>query len=370
MSESARPSRAPWIIAGVVGCLVLCFGLAVLVVGGYFVFGQTTSRPLPVLTPFTFAVTEVPSPTPIALATLLPTATSASPIALASVTPTSTIAAAPIATPRPVASPTSAQPRGKIAFSVSRGDTPPDKLVYVMNLDGTGAHQVLDRASSPAWSPDGSRIFYYHWEDGIFVANADGTNQKKLIGESNAKFLELSHDGRWIAWTVQPSQSAPKNIDAVLTDGTGRRPIVNGGSLPSWSPGDDQVVYHSCRETMCGLFKVNSAGGDGVLFTSDVGASPAWSPNGQRIVYTIEVNGIKQLFLINANGTSKKQLTHTNAHHVGAQWSPDGNFIFYRSPEGGSWAIWRMTADGANPVKLIDNVPPTDEAFEKLAVVK
>jgi hypothetical protein len=94
----------------------------------------------------------------------------------------------------------------------------------------------------------------------------------------------------------------------------------------------------------------------------------SWSPNGRQIVYQKDVNGQKQLFLVNADGTGGKQLTSGANLHVDATWSLDGNFIFYRSPEGGAWAIWRMNADGSNRVKLIDGVPPVDWAFEKLAV--
>ena len=367
----SQPSsnRTTWLLAGLVGCVVFCIAVAVLGGAGYFIFGsggfQTTS-----LSPTETRVATVLTPVIAPTATLLPTVPPPPSPTLGVLTPTLPASIPTIGVALPTRTTAPVRPLGKLAFSVNRGDPPPDKHVYVMNADGSGAKQVLDRASSPVLSPDGTKIFYYHWEDGIFVANVDGTEQRKIVGETNAKFMSMSHDGRWLAWTVQPSKNAPKSIDAVLQDGTGRRNIVNGGAYPSWSPDDTQLVFHSCRDTSCGLFKVNSAGGDSVMFTTDVGASPAWSPNGQRIVYSIEVDGVKQIFIINANGTGKKQLTTTAAHHVGANWSLDGNFIFYRSPEGGNWAIWRMTADGTNPTKLLDNVPPTDEAFEKIAVSK
>ncbi|MBI5302200.1 MAG: PD40 domain-containing protein [Chloroflexi bacterium] len=368
----SQPSsnRTTWLLAGVVGCIVFCVAVALLGGAGFFFFGRSTLMPDPIMTPPETRLATALTPTVIATATLLPTVAPVASPTLIVLTPTlpATIPTVAVALPTRTTAPT--RPTGKLAFSVNRGDPPPDKHVYIMNADGTGAKQILDRASSPVLSPDGTKIFYYHWEDGIFIANADGSEPHKIVGESNAKFLAMSHDGRWLAWTVQPSQSSPKSIDAVLPDGTGRRPIVNGGAYPAWSPDDTQIVYHSCRETMCGLFKAKSAGGDGVMFTSDVGSSPAWSPNGQRIVYTIEVNGVKQIFIINADGAGKRQLTTTPAHHVGANWSLDGNFIFYRSPEGGAWAIWRMNSDGTNPIKLIDNVPPTDEAFEKISVSK
>jgi Tol biopolymer transport system component len=140
--------------------------------------------------------------------------------------------------------------------------------------------------------------------------------------------------------------------------------------MPSWSPDDTQIVFQTCRETICGLYKVNSAGGDAVLLVGDDGSLPSWSPDGRKILYQKEDAGEIQLFVINLDGSGKKQLTFGPAKHLDAAWSLDGNTIFYRSPEGGTWGIWKMNADGTNRVKLIDNVPPVDWAFERLAVSK
>jgi len=76
------------------------------------------------------------------------------------------------------------------------------------------------------------------------------------------------------------------------------------------------------------------------------------------------------LFIVNVDGTGKKQLTSGTVPHVGAQWSPDGSAIYYRSPEGGSWGIWRMNADGSNPTRIANDVQPVDWAYERLALSK
>jgi Tol biopolymer transport system component len=121
----------------------------------------------------------------------------------------------------------------------------------------------------------------------------------------------------------------------------------------------------------CGIFKVTSAGGGSIVpVVTDGGGAPVWSPDGKKIVYQADIDGQKQLVIIGADGSGKTQLTHGPAMHVDAGWASGGNFIFYRSPEGGTWGIWRMNLDGSNPVKLIDNVAPVDFAFERLAVTR
>lgn len=259
----------------------------------------------------------------------------------------------------------------RIAFSVERGARPEDKFVWLMNADGSEPKQLLTRASSPAFSPEGSLIAYYHWTDGIYVANVDGSNARKIVGETNAKYLAWSHDGKWLAFASQPSlqENAPVNIDAVRPDGSGRRLIVIGGTQPTWSPDGTLIAFSSCRGADCGIFKASSLGGDGgTKIVGELASSPAWSPDGRRIVYQAEADGVKQLFTINPDGTGKKQLTSGTIPHVGAQWSPDGSTIFYRSPAGGSWGIWKMNADGSNPTKIANDVTPVDWAYERLAL--
>jgi Tol biopolymer transport system component len=261
--------------------------------------------------------------------------------------------------------------RVRIAFSVERGGRPEDKFVWIMNADGSDARQVLKNASSPALSPDGSLIAYYHWNEGIHVANVNGTNSRKIVGEAHAKYLAWSNDGKWIAFSSQPilDRTVLVNIDAVRVDGSGRRTIVQGGTQPSWSPDDKYIAFATCRGSDCGIYKASSAGGDaGTPITKDLGTNPAWSPTGNQILYQADVDGVKHLFVVNVDGSGKRQLTWGTSPRVGAQWSPDGSAIYYRALEDGVWSIWRMNADGSNPVRIATDVPPVDWAYERLAL--
>lgn len=375
-----KPSRTPWIIAGVLGCLVVCL-LIVLVGGGvYFFLGQ--SQPTPVVR---VAPTSAPLAQPTLPPVVVPTQPVAPPPAAQSPAAQPPVAQSPVAqatlppavaqpTTAPTTAPKPAAPTGMIAFSKSDGTAPENQSIWIMNVNGTGAKKILDRSSHPAFSPDGTKIVYYHWTDGLYVANADGTNAKRLVGDTftggDYGSPDWSHDGRWIAFSTQPNGRGNISVDAVMPDGTGRRNI-NVGEAPTWSPDDTQVAFHTCRGP-CGIYKASAAASssDAAAVVTDDGGLPTWSPDGKKLVYQKEADGQKQLFIINVDGSGKKQLTQGPALHVDANWSSDGNFIFYRSPEGGPWAIWRMNADGTNPVKLIDNVAPTNWPYERLAVTR
>ena len=55
-----------------------------------------------------------------------------------------------------------------------------------MNADGSGLTRLTDNsslASSPSWSPDGSRILFQSSHDGnldIYVIDPDGSNLRRL----------------------------------------------------------------------------------------------------------------------------------------------------------------------------------------------
>ena len=283
------------------------------------------------------------------------------------------IAVPPGSAPNTPGSSSAANTQGvKIAYSVYTGDSPEGHSIWTMNADGSDAQQVIRTASSPAFSPDGKQIAYYHYTDGIYIANADGTGAHKILGETNAKYLAWSHDGKWIAFSSKPNANQDIgniNIDAIRVDGSGRRTIIIGGSMPSWSPNDQQIAFADCRGSDCGILRAGSLGGDeGTMIVKELGTNPAWSPDGNKIVYQADVDSIKQLFVVNIDGTGKKQLTRGTSPHVDAAWSPDGSAIFYRSSQGGDWGIWKMNAGGSNPVKLIGNVEPVDWAYERLAI--
>ena len=48
-------------------------------------------------------------------------------------------------------------------------------------INGTNQQELATSGGGPVWSPDGTRIAYTIYSSGIWVMNADGTNQQQLI---------------------------------------------------------------------------------------------------------------------------------------------------------------------------------------------
>ncbi|MGI9019475.1 MAG: TolB family protein [Solirubrobacterales bacterium] len=81
-------------------------------------------------------------------------------------------------------------------------------------------------------------------------------------------------------------------------------------------------------------------------------SAPAYSPNGKRIAW----DRAQAIWVMNADGSSKKRLTPTGTNNIFEQptWSPDGKRIAYIRND----AIWTMNADGTQH-KLLKDVSNT-----------
>ena len=74
----------------------------------------------------------------------------------------------------------------------------------------------------------------------------------------------------------------------------------------------------------------------------------SFAKNGNKIVYSdLGQRGFgAQLWVINANGTGRKQITALTAEAFGAKFSPDGTKIAFQTAVSGEAAIWLVNADG------------------------
>jgi serine/threonine-protein kinase len=82
--------------------------------------------------------------------------------------------------------------------------------------------------------------------------------------------------------------------------------------------------------------------------------NPAWSPDGKRIAFTSQRDGGFDIFLMNADGSEQRALTRFTALGLGAvepAWSPDGKRIAFRS-RAKQLDVYVINVDGTGLTRL------------------
>jgi Tol biopolymer transport system component len=82
-------------------------------------------------------------------------------------------------------------------------------------------------------------------------------------------------------------------------------------------------------------------GADGLAFSGD-----------GRLVFSSHASGMNELWIMDADGSHKEQITKNDARNFRASLSRDGRILVCVSTRGGGHDIWRMSSDGTNARQL------------------
>ena len=87
------------------------------------------------------------------------------------------------------------------------------------------------------------------------------------------------------------------------------------------------------------------------------------TPDG-RILF-VKLSGREiNIFSAEANGENEKQLTSGSGYNQQPVATPDGKYIVFMSNRSGPYSIWRMNADGTNPVQLTNEQNAMDTQLQ------
>ena len=127
---------------------------------------------------------------------------------------------------------------------------------------------------------------------------------------------------------------------------------------PEWSPDDQQIAWRNNETGNWDIYLMNADGSEKQNLTASThnDRNPIWSRDGQQILYqskAIEQEGF-DIYIMEKDGSQKKNLTNDSFDNQSAKWSPDGQKIIYTAKVNGYTQVMIMNDDGTGK-RIISN---------------
>jgi Tol biopolymer transport system component/DNA-binding winged helix-turn-helix (wHTH) protein len=270
----------------------------------------------------------------------------------------------------------------RIIFTKYRGIAPLG-IWWVDTLGTREPQRLIELAGNGNYSRDGGTIVFERGTE-IWLADADGRNQRRVDGMpardwwSEWAYPSLSPDGSLITFYLQHT-GLLGNIWIIPAAGGDARPLTQERQhmgKPVWAPDGRYVYFSSRRGGTWNLWRVSVEGGDPEAVTCGVGEdrSPAisrdgemlvyentrtasqfkltnpwtgetdslgsdghlsWFPNvshdGTQFAYFAELAPREQVFVMNVDGTGRRQITFGDPDEVNVmpRWSHDDEHLYF-----------------------------------------
>jgi Tol biopolymer transport system component len=256
--------------------------------------------------------------------------------------------------------------------------------IWTMDGNGGQPRQLTHNTTwdlAPVWSPDGNKIAFYGTQfdpntdkqvgsPHIYLVDANTGVQMPLGGAASpvvGRFPDFSPDGTKIAF------DNGADILVINADGSGTPTNLTNAPgehniRPAWSPDGQKIAFSSRNNGNDDIYVMNADGTDKTQLTdsTDPEIAPAWSPDGSKIVYqrcilpspgaNCDMLGNQEIYAMNANGSDQTRLTDYPGRDLDPDWSPNGRWIaFHRdiNPiDAGILEVFVMNPDGSNQMAL------------------
>ena len=228
---------------------------------------------------------------------------------------------------------------------------------YVMKIDGSNVRRVSNGRGKTTCG------YFMHGDRRIFFASSHALEDTCPPRPDPSKGYVWRLDPFDI-YTAKADGSDPKRLtqfDVYTAEGI-------------LSPDGKKIVFTSLKDGDLDIYVMNADGTNVRRLTRQLGYDGGawWSPDGKRIVYRAnhpqtpeEIAAYKDLlaqrlvrpnkmdlWIMNADGSDQRQITHLGAASFGPSWTPDGKRIIFSSnhhtnPRLGNFDLFLINPDGS-----------------------
>jgi TolB protein len=251
----------------------------------------------------------------------------------------------------------------KIAFA---NDSTGRKEIYMVDYDGYNLAKLTKDNSIallPRWSSDSTKIYYTTYRrknpDIFAIDLKEGAIKPIIKGDGLNLIGGVSPDDKRIVLTLSRGDNPNiylKELESGLLSRLTDKYGVDGS--PSFSPDGKFVTFVSNRSGNPQIYTLNIETKELRRLTKFNWAdSPQWSPTGEWIVFAgrLAADHPIDIFIVDITGGQLRQLTSDAGSNEDPTWSPDGRFIAFTTTRGGKRQVYVMDADGSTP-HLIANI--------------
>ncbi|HUT35326.1 MAG TPA: hypothetical protein VNE39_17700 [Planctomycetota bacterium] len=216
-------------------------------------------------------------------------------------------------------------------------------LSDVRGADIARLNYLFGEDVNPRFSPNGGRILFTSTRGGtpgLWTMSREGAEPKRVCDGDQGDWFP---DGRRIAFRRRGQivgRSLATGEESVISP-TGR----NSCSWPACSPDGRQILFVVGRGADDAIFLMTPGAVEPKrLAEGETLGAPRWAPTGDRIAYQSGAH----IWMMDADGSHKRQLTTTGGIQRRPAWSPDGTAIAYcQGPRPkGPWQIAVTRTDG------------------------
>src|SRR5574341_628313 len=135
------------------------------------------------------------------------------------------------------------------------------------------------------------------------------------------------------------------------------------GQTPVGTPiggGAGRIAFDSQIGGVPDIYFMNIDGSDvrRVITEVDHNRGADWSPDGRVILFRSEDSGNRVIYIMKPDGSGLTPLTDPDSSNYAPAWSPDGSKIAFVSERDGNAEIYVMNADGSDQTRLTNDPSP------------